>query len=68
MIDGQQLKALREAAGLSQTQLCEAMEITAGKVFISKIENNRKKVCLNLAEKWAKACNFELKIEFLPLK
>lgn len=68
MIDGSQLKALREAAGLTQTQLSEAMEITAGKVFISKIENNRKKVGLNLAEKWAKACNFALKIEFLPLK
>lgn len=68
MIDGAQLKALREAAGLSQTQLSEAMEIAAGKVFISKIENNHKKIGLNLAEKWAKACNFSIKIEFLPLK
>ena len=68
MIDGAQLKALRESAGLTQTQLCEAMGIKAGKVFISKIEKNRKKVGLNLAEKWAKACNFAMKIEFLPLK
>jgi len=66
MIDGSQLRALREAAGLSQTQLCEAMEITAGKGFISKIENNRKKVGLNLVEKWATACGFDAKVIFSP--
>ncbi len=47
MIDGEKLRKLREAAGLTQTDLAKAVGVTIQ--FISRAESGRKELSLSVA-------------------
>ncbi len=62
---GQQLKALRKKAGLTQKEL--ALKLGNGgysEFTVSAIEGNKRKVGFDVCEDWAKACSHKMRVEF----
>jgi transcriptional regulator with XRE-family HTH domain len=62
---GARLRALREAASLTQSALAQRLGGRHGS-RISNIENGQRDVDLELIERWAGACGVEARVEFAP--
>lgn len=68
MIEGKQLKEIRMASGQTQAALAKKMGKGGYDRFaISKIERGKVVVGFEVLEKWAAACGYEVKIEFVKI-
>ncbi|MCT7943602.1 helix-turn-helix domain-containing protein [Shewanella holmiensis] len=59
------LLSMRKSAGLTQRQI--AMHMGTKETNISRLEKGRSNPTLKTLEGYAKACGFELKIDYRPL-
>lgn len=67
MITRPDLSALRESAGLTQSKLAEKLGnggYTA--TVVAAVERGKRNIGLALLERWATACGYDVKIEFVP--
>lgn len=63
MILAMRLKKIREQAGLTQTELAKAVNISGP--YVSLIEAGKRVPTLAVIEKWAETCGKKVSVSFL---
>ena len=64
MTIGEQVKAMRNDAGLTATKLCElaGIETNRPRQYISNIENNKQTISFEQLRKLCDACGYDIKL------